>query len=62
MKAANRSGATFAVLLFKEEAGRGTVVVRNLQTSEQVEVPREQVTAWVAEHRGAAGSERATST
>jgi histidyl-tRNA synthetase len=53
LKAANRSGATFAVLLFKEEAGRGAVVVRNLVTSEQLEVPREQVVAWVVEHREA---------
>jgi histidyl-tRNA synthetase len=51
LKAANRSGATFAVLLFKDEAARGAVVVRNLATSEQVEVPREQVTAWIVEHR-----------
>jgi histidyl-tRNA synthetase len=53
LKAANRSGATFAVLLFKEEAGRGAVVVRNLATSEQLEVPREQVVAWIVEHRRA---------
>jgi hypothetical protein len=42
--------------LFKAEAGRGAVVVRNLATSEQLEVPREQVVAWIVEHRGATAS------
>jgi histidyl-tRNA synthetase len=56
LKAASRSGAAFAVLLFKAEAGRGAVVVRNLATSEQLEVPREQVVAWIVEHRGATAS------
>jgi histidyl-tRNA synthetase len=50
-KAADRSGASYVVGLFKDEASRGTVVMRDLATKEQVEVPREQAVAWVVEHR-----------
>jgi histidyl-tRNA synthetase len=49
-KAADRSGATYVLGLFKDEAARDAVVVRNLETKEQVEVPREQAVAWLVEH------------
>jgi histidyl-tRNA synthetase len=49
-KAADRSGATYVLGLFKDETARDAVVVRNLETKEQVEVPREQAVAWLVEH------------
>jgi histidyl-tRNA synthetase len=49
-KAADRSGATYVLGVFKDETARDAVVVRNLETKEQVEVPREQAVAWLVEH------------
>ena len=40
MKAADRSGATFAVIIGGDEAAAGTCTVRNLSTSEQSTIPR----------------------
>jgi histidyl-tRNA synthetase len=47
MKVADRSGAVFAVVLAPDEAARREVSVRNLRTSEQLTVPREQVVGWL---------------
>ncbi len=58
LKAAGRSGASHALILFKKEAERGVVIARDLASGDQVEVPREQVVGWVAEHTRAAARER----
>jgi len=47
MKVADRSGAAYAVVLAPDEAARREVSVRNLRTSEQLAVPREQVAGWL---------------
>ena len=49
MDAANKSGARYTVVLQKQEAERGAVAVKDMQTSEQVEVPRQLVAGWVQE-------------
>ena len=49
MDAANRSGARYAVLLGKGEAERGAVGVKDMQSGEQVEIPRELVAGWLQE-------------
>ncbi len=47
MKAANRSGAPYAIVLGPEEVARGEVSVRDLETAKQVPVPREQLVGWL---------------
>ncbi len=49
MKVADRVGARFTVLLGKREAEHGAVGVRDMQSHEQVEVPRELVAGWLQE-------------
>ena len=48
MKAADRSGATFAVIIGGDEAAAGTCTVRNLSTSEQSTIPRTGLVAHLA--------------
>jgi histidyl-tRNA synthetase len=58
MKAADRSGARFAVLLGTQEAERGAVAVKDLRSGEQVEVPRQLVAGWIQERRETEDTER----
>ena len=51
MKVADRSGARYTVLLGRQEAERGAVTVKDMRTSEQVEVPRQLVAGWIQERR-----------
>ena len=46
-KLADRSGAAFGVMLGRAESERSAVAVKRLATGEQIEVPREQVAAWI---------------
>ena len=48
MKAADRSGATFAVIIGGDEAASGTCTVRNLSTSEQSTIARTELVAHLA--------------
>ncbi len=52
-KAAGRSGARYSVMLGQREAERGVVAVKDLDSSEQVEVPRDAVAGWLQERREA---------
>ena len=52
MKAADKSGARFALVLGDDELAAGTVAVRDLAASEQEAVPRERLAAWLAERSG----------
>ena len=52
MKAADRSGATFAVIIGADEAAASACTVRNLATSEQVSVPQSGLVAHVAAELG----------
>ena len=52
MKAADRSGAVFAVIVGSDEADAGTCTVRNLSTSEQLTVPRDGLVAHLAGQLG----------
>ncbi|HYU40258.1 MAG TPA: histidine--tRNA ligase [Acidimicrobiia bacterium] len=49
--AADRAGAAFGVMLAPDEFSRGELAVKDLRTGRQVEVPREQVVAWLRAHR-----------
>jgi histidyl-tRNA synthetase len=49
-KAADRARAAFVVTLSPEQFGRGEVVVRKPPAREGIEVPRDQLAAWVQEH------------
>ncbi|MEX2254148.1 MAG: histidine--tRNA ligase [Acidimicrobiia bacterium] len=51
MKLANRADAEYAVILGRKEAERDMVAVKNLATSEQIEVHREQIAGWLRERR-----------
>jgi len=52
MKAADRSGARYAVILGKQEAERGAVAVKDLRSDDvQLEVPRQLVAGWLQERR-----------
>jgi len=46
---ADRARARFTVLLGRREAEHGAVGVRDMQSHEQVEVPRELVAGWLQE-------------
>jgi len=56
MKLAGRANATFAVILGRNEAERGTVLVRDLALGTETEVHREQIAGWLREHRRGLGS------
>ena len=60
MKAADRSGATFAVIVGGDEAAAGTCTVRNLSTSEQSTIPRSGLTAHLAAQLGPRTPRRST--
>ena len=45
--AADRSGATWSVILGAAEAERGVVAVKDMTTGEQHEVRREALAAWL---------------
>ena len=53
MKAADRSGATMALIVGADEAEAGEVTVRPLrgERGEQVRVPRDKVVDYVRDHR-----------
>jgi histidyl-tRNA synthetase len=53
-KVADRSGARFAVMLGRDEATRGAVAVKDLESGEQVEVPERSLATWLQDHRGGA--------
>ncbi|MEZ5169809.1 MAG: histidine--tRNA ligase [Acidimicrobiia bacterium] len=44
---ADRSDARFGVMLGADEASRGAVAVKNLDTGDQTEVDRDEVAAWI---------------
>jgi len=48
MKAADRAGARFAVIVGEREAVAGTVTLRRLSDGEQRELGLEEATAWMA--------------
>jgi histidyl-tRNA synthetase len=50
-KAAERARAAFGVMLAPDEFSRGVVAVKDLGTGKQVEVPREQIVAWLRAQR-----------
>jgi histidyl-tRNA synthetase len=49
MKAADRSGAAFAVLIGEREEARDVVLIRNLESGDQVEVPAVDAVGWLTE-------------
>jgi histidyl-tRNA synthetase len=54
MKAADRSGAAFAALIGDQERSHGTVRMKNLENSEQHDVPVTEAVAWLIERLGEA--------
>ena len=48
MKAADRSGASWAMIMGDDEAAAGTVQLKNLSTGEQTEVPAPEVVTFLA--------------
>jgi len=50
-KVADRSGARFGVMLGRDEAARDAVVVKNLESGEQVEVPESGLASWLNDRR-----------
>ncbi|MSY05772.1 MAG: histidine--tRNA ligase [Actinobacteria bacterium] len=48
-KAADRCGARYGVMIGKAELERDSVVVKDLETGEQIEVRRDQLVAWIRE-------------
>jgi histidyl-tRNA synthetase len=51
-KAADRAGARYVVLFGRSEMEKGAVAVRDMESGEQVEVPRSRVVSWLHEHLG----------
>ena len=49
MKAANRSGAAYALVLGEAELAEGVVAVKDLAAHQQTEVPAEQLGKWLLE-------------
>ncbi|HWS47960.1 MAG TPA: His/Gly/Thr/Pro-type tRNA ligase C-terminal domain-containing protein, partial [Acidimicrobiia bacterium] len=47
LAAADRSGATWAVVIGAKEIERGVVGVKDLRTGDQIEVERSEVAAWL---------------
>jgi histidyl-tRNA synthetase len=55
-RAAHRAGARYTVVVGRQEMGRGAVAVRDMASSEQIEVARSRVVSWLYEHcRGPVG-------
>jgi histidyl-tRNA synthetase len=52
-KLADRARAAYGVMVGRDESERAAVAVKNLQTGEQIEVPREQVAGWIRARREA---------
>jgi histidyl-tRNA synthetase len=48
MKAADRSGARFAVIIGAEERNAGTVRIKDLKTSDQQDIPVTEAVDWLA--------------
>ncbi len=53
MKAADRSGAKFALLMGEREEAHNAVLIKDLQSGEQVERPAADAVAWLIERVGA---------
>jgi histidyl-tRNA synthetase len=53
MGAAEKSGAVYCVILAEREAARGEVVVKDLRTGDQVDVPRVGLAGWLLARREA---------
>ncbi|MBX6395866.1 MAG: ATP phosphoribosyltransferase regulatory subunit, partial [Alicyclobacillaceae bacterium] len=51
LKAADRSGARWALILGEEERQRGVVVLRDLSTGEQREIPAGELETWWTEEK-----------
>ena len=49
MKAADRSGARYALLIGEQEQSRNAVVIKDLDSGEQVDVPAGEAVAWLTE-------------
>jgi histidyl-tRNA synthetase len=49
MKAAGGSGARYTVIVGRQEAERGAVAVRDMDSGEQIEVARTELPAWIGE-------------
>jgi histidyl-tRNA synthetase len=49
MDAANKSGARYTVVLGRDEAARGAVAVKDMQSGDQLDVPRQLVAGWLRE-------------
>ena len=49
-KSADRAGARYVVLIGRAEMEKGAVAVRDMQSGEQVEVPRSRVVGWLHDH------------
>jgi histidyl-tRNA synthetase len=49
MKAADRSGASYAVLIGDQERSAGLVRIRNLENGDQHDVPAREAAAWLTE-------------
>src|SRR6185295_4825420 len=49
-KSADRSGARYVVLIGRAEMEKGAVAVRDMESGEQVEVPRSRIVAWLHDH------------
>ena len=49
---ASRMGSTYTALIGEDEVDRGTVVLKNMKTGEQVEVKREETGSWLEKHLG----------
>jgi len=52
LRAADRSGAAFAVLIGAEERRAGTVSIKDLKTGDQQDVAAAQATDWLIERLG----------
>jgi histidyl-tRNA synthetase len=52
MKASDRSGADYAVLIGESEQKAGSVRMKNLENGEQWDVPATEATAWLLERLG----------
>ncbi len=50
-KLADRSRAAYGVMLGADELARDAVAVKDLATSTQIEIPREQITGWLLARR-----------
>jgi histidyl-tRNA synthetase len=53
MKAADRSGARYALLIGEREQAQRSVLIKDLENGEQVEVPAQETLTWLTERAGA---------